>query len=214
MGALLRGIIWSTAVIIVVIVAARLTVLRWWQVPQNDPFLNASIAPTLSGGDWVLLWRFTEPKFGDLVKCPEPGRPSQVVIARLLGEAGDEVQVQDSSVSVNGRAIQTEGPCTERNFKVQDPSSGSELSQSCQLEIVGGSAHPRGSTSGHKIQPLPVRRQVGEGKIFLVSDNRLFPYDSRDFGSVSRSTCDESIVFRLISSEGFFDVERRFTFIR
>jgi hypothetical protein len=55
---------------------------------------------------------------------------------------------------------------------------------------------------------------VGPGKTFLVSDNRRFPYDSRNYGSVDSSTCKESIFFRLVSKNGFLDVKPRFTYIR
>jgi hypothetical protein len=47
----------------------------------------------------------------------------------------------------------------------------------------------------------------------LVSDNRLFPFDSRDYGPVERSTCAETVLFRLVGRDGFFDVGRRFTYI-
>jgi hypothetical protein len=47
-----------------------------------------------------------------------------------------------------------------------------------------------------------------------VSDNRQFPWDSREFGAVPRATCTEAVVFRLVSKDGFFDVANRFTLIR
>ena len=47
-----------------------------------------------------------------------------------------------------------------------------------------------------------------------MSDNRRFPYDSRDFGVVDRSTCKETVFFRLIGREGFFHAPTRFTYIR
>jgi len=47
-----------------------------------------------------------------------------------------------------------------------------------------------------------------------LSDNRQYPYDSRDFGTVERSTCREAVVFRLVSEDGYFDQKNRFTFIQ
>jgi hypothetical protein len=72
----------------------------------------------------------------------------------------------------------------------------------------------RGGIGGERVLPAPVDTTVEDGKVFLVSDNRLLPYDSRDFGQVDRSTCTETVVFRLVSAEGFFDAASRFTFIR
>ena len=51
-------------------------------------------------------------------------------------------------------------------------------------------------------------------EVFLVSDNRRFPYDSRRFGSLDAESCKESIFFRLVSKNGFLDVKPRFTYIR
>jgi hypothetical protein len=55
---------------------------------------------------------------------------------------------------------------------------------------------------------------VGAGLVYLVSDNRQFPYDSRDFGLVERATCKEMVFFRLLSAEGWKDVAHRFSLIR
>jgi signal peptidase I len=55
---------------------------------------------------------------------------------------------------------------------------------------------------------------VKPGQFFLVSDNRQFPLDSRDFGPVDASTCTETIVFRLWGPGGYFNPNRRFDLIR
>ena len=68
-----------------------------------------------------------------------------------------------------------------------------------------------------KAQPLPdadVKTVVPDNQVWLVSDNRLFPYDSRDFGAVPRETCTETIFFRLVGAGGFFDTSTRNQYIR
>jgi hypothetical protein len=50
--------------------------------------------------------------------------------------------------------------------------------------------------------------------VALVSDNRRFPYDSRDYGPVERATCTDTVFFRLIGPGGFFDASRRFQYVR
>lgn len=192
---------------------ARLTAIRWWRIPSDDPFLEASIAPTLRGGDLVLLWRATPPNFGALVVCPDPEDPSRVVIGRLVGEAGDRVTIDGDHLEINDRNVHTETNCSDAMFQVDDPSSGSPVEQACVIEDLGGVGHMRGSIGSAKGAP-PSSREVGPGKAFLVSDNRRFPYDSREYGSVDAPTCKESIFFRLVSKKGFFDVKPRFTYIR
>jgi signal peptidase I len=192
----------------------RATALRWYRLPDDDPFLEASVAPTLRGGDWVVLWRLTPPGYGDLVLCPEPDEPSRIVIGRLLGEEDDTVVVKGDTVTVNGNALDVERSCLERDFEVESPNVGNLVEQHCQMEVAGSATYMRGSTAGHKLHPLEIKREVADGGVFLVSDNRLFPYDSRDYGQVDRETCRETVIFRLVSKDGFFDVDRRLTLIR
>jgi signal peptidase I len=208
---LLRFLFWTAVVLGIVVGLARLVAIRWWRVPENDPFLEASIAPTLRGGDLVLLWRLTKPTFGDLVVCPEPEATDRLVIGRVLAEEGDTLTFREGTLALNGRYAETERGCGE--FEVFDPNSGSAETQLCQVETLGGTSHTRGSTSGHKLPPITTEKEVPPGQIFLVSDNRLFPYDSRDFGEVDRTTCTETIVFRIVSARGYFDQESRFSFI-
>ena len=208
-----RFLFWLGLIAVLLIGALRLTALRWWKVPLGDPYLEASIAPTLSGGDWVILWRLSAPRFGDLVLCPEPEAPERVVIGRLVGESGDRVQVQGSALSINGRRAGTEQTCKENKFSLIHPTTDRSIEQSCQIETLGSTSHKRGSTEGHGVLPAPVDENVRNGHVYLVSDNRLLPYDSRDFGQVKRETCKEMVVFRLVSDQGFMDVKSRFTFI-
>lgn len=207
-----RFLAWTALIIGVIVGALRLVAIRWWRIPEGDPFLEASIAPTLRGGDLILLWRLTKPTYGDLVVCPEPDAPDRFVIGRILAEEGDTILLKDGSVVLNEKSAETERACDE--FEVADPNSGGEVSQLCQVEAVGGISHMRGSVSGHKLPPVTTEKDVGTGQVFLVSDNRLFPYDSRDFGNVERATCKETVVFRLVSRRGYFDQESRFTFIQ
>ena len=62
--------------------------------------------------------------------------------------------------------------------------------------------------------PSDADADVADRQVYLVSDNRQFPWDSREFGPVERSTCVETVVFRVVSKEGFFDETNRFTMIR
>lgn len=214
MRKLMRFLVWTAVILGLIVGVLRLTAIRWWRVPADDPYLEASIAPTLAGGDLILLWRATKPRFGDLVICPEPNAPHRVVIGRIVGEAGDRVTVQGANITVNGARAHTETACDPPRFTVTHPVSGKPIEQTCNMEVLGHGAHPRGATAGHSTLPPPVETTVDPGRVFLVSDNRLLPYDSRDFGSVDRSTCTETVVFRIVSKLGYLDVDHRFTFIR
>jgi signal peptidase I len=214
MGTIFKILLIIAALAGVVIGIARLTAIRWWRVPMDDPFLEASVAPTLRAGDLVLLWRATPPNFGSLVVCPDPEDPTRVVIGRIVGEGGDKVTIDGDQLEINDRSVHTETACSQAVFEVADPSTGSVVEQSCVIEDLGGVGHMRGSTANAKGGPPPSTREVGQGKTFLVSDNRRFPYDSRRYGSLDAPTCKESVFFRVVSKNGFLDVKPRFTYIR
>jgi signal peptidase I len=214
MGKLFRVLFWTALVLGVIVGALRLTVIRWWKVPTDDPILETSIAPTLRGGDWVLLWRATAPHFGGLVLCPDPDNAGRFVVGRIFGESNDRVTIDGDRVQVNEHEALTETACNESSFTVNDPDTGAEVKQYCQLEAVGGVLHMRGSNGGlDRAPPVATTRTVGPGNVFLVSDNRAYPYDSRMYGAIERSLCKESIFFRLVSTQGFADVDSRLTYI-
>ncbi len=205
--------LWSAIVAALLIGALRAVAIRWWRLPLNDPWLQVSVEPSLRGGDLIVLWRLTPPHYGDLVLCPEPNAPERVVVGRILGEAGDAIVIEGTNVTVNGNSIASVSACTESRVTVVHPNNGQSVEQRCDMEKVGGVIHPRASAAGQPSATARVSTEVPQGQVFLVSDNRLFPFDSRDYGPVERSSCKETVVYRLVGQGGFFDVERRFTYI-
>jgi len=208
----LRILAWTSLILGALVGVLRLTCIRWWQLPPTagDPYFGASVTPTLHGGDWVLLWRATSPTFGELVLCPEP-KTNRPVIGRIVAEGGDHLKVEGAGFSVNDRPIETESVCDR--FHVHDPDNGSEVEQGCSLEVIGSRTHQRGNAPQEVLKPLEVELDVPHGQVFLLSDNRQFPYDSRQFGGVDRAGCAETVFFRLVSKDGFWDVANRLTVI-
>jgi len=209
---LIRFLAWTGVLVGILIGVARWTAIRWWQIPDDDPELSASITPSLQGGDWVLLWRFTEPVLGDLVLCPDPDDPTNIVIGRIAAEAGDVIVLEEGKVSVNEHTYDSELNCTERTFSVVDPDSLEDVELSCDMEAIGERTHMRGY--GGKPSRRRISRRVEVGEVFLLSDNRTLPFDSRHYGPMQRDTCKERIFFRLVSKKGFMDTDRCLTYVR
>lgn len=212
---LIRFLVWSTLFIGVIIGIGRALAFRWVWLPENDPIFEASVKPTLGSGDLILLSRITRPTFGDLVLCPEPDYPSRYVIGRIVGEPGDEVRVVDGKPFVNGKGFLNERACDERSFTYPHPSNDTEeVVQHCYWEALANHLHMVGAIHDQKVAPEEVQFTVTEGKLFLLSDNRLHPYDSRDFGLVDASTCKETVIGRIVSKDGWMDSERRLDYIQ
>ena len=210
MAKFLRYLAWFAAIVGVLIGILRYTVIRWWQVPSGDPYLDSSIAPTLHGGDWVISWRGSMPRDGDLTMCAEP-KANRAVIGRIVGLQGEHVKMLREALIVNEKSAENSTSCDP--FTTHDPATGLAVKQGCSEEVTADKRHMIGMIGENPAQPATADTNVTEGQAFLASDNRLFPWDSRDFGQVDRSTCTETIVFRLVSKDGFFDVPNRLTLI-
>ena len=207
----LRFLLWVAIIAGAVVGLLCAFAIRFARIPE-DLILGASVRPNLQGGDLVILWRLTAPKFGDLVMCPEPDNPGEFVVGRLLAEAGDTVEVKGDRVIVNGQESETEMSCP--GFVTVDPDTEAELDQRCEVEVTGTHRHLIGQSAGSKKVPKPVRDELRDGEIYLVSDNRLYPYDSREYGALERDACPETVIFRLVGPKGWGDAETRLSYIR
>jgi len=211
----LRFILWVLGIFIVLCIVARIALFESWVLPDGnvEPLMAASIEPTLSGGDTVLVLTRGTPGFGDLVRCPDPETPSRWIIGRIVGVSGDMVELTGRSLRVNGKSYNATDACTQPYFNVKHPDSGTQLEMQCARVEMGSGWHYRGTARKYK-KSNNKRKRVGEGMVFLLSDNRDLHDDSRDFGTLPAESCKERIVFRLWGAAGFSDSERRFTVIR
>jgi len=209
----LRNLVWLAVISGAVYGVLRATCIRLWTFPADDKLLVASVTPSLEAGDLLVLWRLGTPGFGDVVRCPDPEASGRYVVARLLGEAHDKLQFENSVVSVNGKRITADHACSPAKVSVAHPRTGTPVELSCELEQVSRGEFPR--LRGPNSEGAPVTRvEVAPGRVYLVSDNRYFHDDSRDFGALPAASCNERVLLRLWSARGWFDADRRFTAIR
>lgn len=213
----MRGLARSLVVLAIVLGAVygvlRATCLSFWTVAADDPLVAASLLPTLEPGDLVVLWRLGTPAFGDLVRCSDPETSGRYVIGRILGEQGDAVNITGHAVTVNRRLIATAHACPVPRLTVPHPVSADPVDLLCEIEAAGGNDYARARL---EVPPSIVdihNTSVPNGHVFLASDDRAFHYDSREFGTVPRSTCTERIAYRLWSARGWSDEARRMTLL-
>lgn len=195
----------------ILIGVARATAIRWYKIPTDDPYLQASVAPTLSGGDWILLWRLTKPGFGDLALCAEPKAEYRSVIGRIVGVGHDRVEIRGAELSVNNRRMSNEN-ANEPTFTVTDPVTKQEIEQPMDKEDLVGRLHLRGGVPKGRTRD-PVTLTAEPGSAVLVSDNRFLSYDSRDFGLVPLEACKEMVIYRVVGAKGFSDVATRLSWV-
>ncbi|MBI4700662.1 MAG: signal peptidase I [Deltaproteobacteria bacterium] len=208
----IKALLWIVGIAVLVGVVLRGVVIATWTVP-DDPWLSVSVAPTLRGGDLVLMLTRGSPGFGDLVRCSDPDNPGGFVVGRIVAEEGDAIEMAGGILRIGGTRYDATESCTKTRFTVQHPDTGSEIEMRCSRVEMGGSWHFRGNLAKPRTQEN-FQRTVDRDRVFLLSDNRDMHQDSRDFGPLLKSTCKERIFFRLWSKAGFTETESRMTYIR
>lgn len=212
---LIRFVIWVALIVALIVGIARAVAIRWFRLPTDDPTLTTSLMPTLRAGDLVVAMRLTKPRLGDLVVCPEPGYPQRYVIGRIAAEPGDTITLTNGEPALNGESFKNERGCDPPVFSYVPPNGESEeIQQRCEWEVITNHLHTIGEIGHHKVPQVQTSVDVPPDTFFLLSDNRLFPYDSRDFGPVDSATCTETLVARLVSRAGWMDSENRLDYVQ
>jgi signal peptidase I len=204
----LKFLFWVAGTISVIVLILRLTILNVWTIP-DDLVLDSSMRPTLASGDLVVMLTVGQRGFGELVRCTDPEDAQRFVVGRIVGLAGDTVQITNPVVTVNGTKYDRSDGCN--NVTVPHPRTGSPVQVGCSRVEMAGGWHFR--ANGPSVES-PSTHKVGEGLLYLLSDDRGFHDDSRDFGAIPVESCKNLIVFRLWGKAGSDDVASRFTYIR
>jgi signal peptidase I len=205
-----RAVGFPLALLVIAALLARALFLDVWTIPDNDPHLAAAIAPTLLPGDTVLVLTRGAPGFGDLVRCTDPNDTTRFIAARIAGTEGDNLEIDDQTLRVNGRTYNGEVSCIESVSTIQHPTSGADVELACDVVRMGGGWHFRALSRKRPPIAPPIAAHVEEGMVYLLSDDRSYHDDSRDFGQLPRSSCKGLIFFRLWSKGGLRDEKHRF----
>jgi signal peptidase I len=131
-------------------------VLEAFRIPSE------SMVPTLLVGDRVLankfVYRFTEPERGEVVVFESVGEgDDQKLIKRIVALAGDEVEVRNGTLLVNGEA--REEPYLNRNLPFNDSYGPSEVPEGHVFVMGDNRAN---SADSRVFGPLPIENIEGE----------------------------------------------------
>ncbi len=131
-----------------------------------------SMYPNFLNGEYVLTnlvaLRINNPKLGDVIVFKAPPEPDKDYIKRVIGVAGDTIQLKGGDVYLNGKLLD------ESSF----------LSPS--VRTYGGAFLKEGEVI-----------TVPPGEYFVMGDNRMYSSDSREWGFVPQANLigDSSLVY-------------------
>lgn len=150
---------WALGWLIVIVLAAVVSILLRAFVVQTFFVPTGSMTPTLQMGDRILVQKlaFGLPR-GAIVVFEHPKRDlegplNEDLVKRIIGLPGDTIWSVGNTVYIDGK------PLAEPWL-------------------------PKGTQLG---QPI-VKQTIPAGEYFMMGDNRSDSYDSRDWGPIPRST--------------------------
>lgn len=210
----------SIALAVVLALLVRAFVLDAFRIPSG------SMVPTLVVGDYIFVSKvayavrlpFTHlrlvetgaPRRGDVIVFENPRDPSSDYVKRVVGVAGDVIEIREQVLYVNG-VPQPRAPAGEYAYAERSPSTGEPLAESCrryrEALAKGPILPPRGDLPGDaesswqaaaadgvaSYDVLQCRRArlasregpfevVRPGHVFVMGDNRDLSADSRGMG--------------------------------
>src|SRR5258708_5392638 len=140
------------------------------------------MTPTLTLGDRMIFRRGENVDRGDIIAFRYPLQPSVVFAKRIVGVAGDIVEIRDKQLIRNGVAIAE--PYAEHVDSVTYP------------KLVG---LPEPYRSRDQFGPM----KVGENQSFVVGDNRARSAASGYWGCVRRKNVVGKLVLVVSAPRGF-----------
>jgi signal peptidase I len=211
MGTLLKIVAGVAAVVGGVLLVLHLLFFEVWRLPTDDPLLAASIEPTLSSGDLVVVTRHGSVGRGDLLRCVDPESSGRFVVARAVGRYGDRVELNEEVVSLDGHRNPSPRACDPPTLTMHDPRDDEDVTLWCSIEEYGDRPFSVLRAREHP-ERLMKATTVEASRWFLLSDDRHIHLDSRDYGQIDPSTC-QHIVFRLVGPAGFGDSKKRLSIV-
>lgn len=180
-----------------------------------NPIPSGSMRPTLLEGDVVLvnrlafdakipltdisLARLGEPQRGDVVTFSSP-KDGTRLIKRIVGLPGDEVELRDEVLFINGEAARYDAP----SLAVETLAPGVALPALRATERLAGS--PPQGWQVQFIRGVGAPRNFGPVTVppdhfFMLGDNRDNSEDSRFIGTVPRQLLIGRAHHRLLSAD-------------
>jgi signal peptidase I len=186
----LRSQLFKLFLFVLALALIAVGILRW-QYVDVVTISHDGMAPTIFGGDKVLVWRTTEYDHGDIILCRHPRRDDAWVVGRIIGRPGMSVSLSREQLVINGQTVSRDFQGT---FQFEDQQSHAMAPFRWGVEELGEVDHFFMEREQRTIAMRPVSDLTG---FYLLSDNRTYVgEDSRTFGPVPHIRCTGRVFMR------------------
>jgi signal peptidase I len=195
-GSLLRGLFSLASVLALLALFLRLFFVDVVTVPHNG------MAPTMTYGERVLVWRRAHVDMGDVVVCEHPAKPEASVLGRAIAFAGHVVSTDGlGNLLVDSDRASIEWDNDMRFFDVTREKLFTMRSGSIDYRRQNRHQFVIEHDSDFYLPAYEVNHGV-----YLLGDNRSDTVDdSREFGEVDPAKCQGQVFMRLTPAVQYDD---------
>ncbi|PIK14624.1 signal peptidase I [Halobacteriovorax sp. JY17] len=134
-------------------------------------------------GDPIYLSKPSDPKRGDIVVFRYPRDRNILYVKRVIGLPGDEVEVYNNKVYLNGKLIETKPVDKEKYIELFDDKFDKKGIEFEEVTLDGKTFVTAVNNSMPYHLNIP-KVTVDKGHFFMMGDNRDYSSDSRVWGFV------------------------------
>ncbi|MBN6889470.1 signal peptidase I [Cytobacillus horneckiae] len=131
-----------------------------------------SMSPTFEENNWIFVSKTSTIDRFDMVVFHAP-EENEKYVKRVIGVPGDEIEMKDDILYVNGQAF--EEPYVKREYRLM-------------VNTI---------TADFTLNELTGKQTVPEGYYFVLGDNRQKSYDSREFGFIEEESLIGEVKFKI-----------------